>query len=154
MQDYLKTSVQERKLLVKKIGSLSDRVNEAHVRRNSVSPDKLSSDKAEVGTQCAIAQDTKMAETLAGMNVSKATIDKLEDVLSNNEEVKAKLMGMILTTTDEAKNSSEDNGGDTDSLPDPADLIEVELIQPRIGFRISELGKSLSPDADGDDKDR
>ena len=34
---------QERKLLVKKIGCLSQRVNEAHVR-NSVSPDKTSTD--------------------------------------------------------------------------------------------------------------
>ena len=39
LKDYLKTSVQERKMLVKKIGTLNDRVAAAHVRK-SVSPEK------------------------------------------------------------------------------------------------------------------
>ena len=39
LKDYLKTSVQERKMLVKKIGTLNERVNAAHVRK-SVSPEK------------------------------------------------------------------------------------------------------------------
>ena len=41
-----------------------------------------------MGTQCAIAQDAKMAETLAQMNVSKDTIEKLEnDVAKQNEDI-------------------------------------------------------------------
>ena len=39
LKDYLKTSVQERKMLVKKIGTLNDRVAAANVRK-SVSPEK------------------------------------------------------------------------------------------------------------------
>ena len=125
-------------------------MNEAHVRRNSVSPDK--SEAVEVGTQCAIAQDAKMAETLAQMNVSKDTIEKLEDVLSNNEDVKAKLMDLLAESGGSAVDKTESDS--TDSLPDPELMVEFIPDIPRIGFRISELGKSLSPDADGDDKDR
>ena len=103
-----------------------------------------------MGTQCAIAQDAEMAETLSQMNVSKATIEKLEDVLSNNEDVKAKLMGLLAESGAADKTESDS----TDSLPDPELMVEFIPDIPRIGFRISELGKSLSPDADGDDKDR
>ena len=105
-----------------------------------------------MGTQCAIAQDAKMAETLAQMNVSKDTIEKLEDVLSNNEDVKAKLMDLLAESGGSAVDKTESDS--TDSLPDPELMVEFIPDIPRIGFRISELGKSLSPDADGDDKDR
>ena len=66
LRDYLKTSVQERKMLVKKIGTLNDRVAAAHVRK-SVSPEKSTmtdsprvdmsfEDKSfeELGIQCSL----------------------------------------------------------------------------------------------------
>ena len=71
--------------------------------------------------------------------------------MATNDDVKAKLMGMLLV--EETSKESSTNG-DTDSLPDPELMVEFIPDIPRIGFRISELGKSLSPDADGDDKDR
>ena len=132
LKDYLKTSVQERKMLVKKIGSLNERVVEAH-RRKSVSPEKstMTADEpaaaaADFGVQCSLEDVNKIASILSGLNVSKEVIDKLENVLMNNEDVKDKFVDLLVT----ARASSPASCTTDNSLPDPG-LLDFDTFEEK-----------------------
>ena len=123
LKDYLKTSVQERKALVKKIGTLRDRVTEAHVRQ-SVSPEKSTMTEfdrsfEEMGIQCNLLDDnneesnfnqfaheldnevlnedakTSVPPNFNRLNISDDSVARLETILLQNENSKEKIMDLL-----------------------------------------------------------
>ena len=68
------------------------------------------------------------------MNVSDPTIKKLESALANNQDVRAKLFGLLVANPTQRdspqatnkSNSTEEEEDTADSLPDP-ELITVEF---------------------------
>ena len=123
LKDYLKTSVQERKMLVKKIGTLNDRVAAAHVRK-SVSPEKSTmtdSPKVNVsfddrsfedlGIQCSLQNEhtqedpnfDRFASELKDEIVSEnatASVPTLVNNLNMSQEAVAKLESILLENED------------------------------------------------------
>ena len=123
LKDYLKTSVQERKMLVKKIGTLNDRVAAAHVRK-SVSPEKSTmtdspkinisfEDKSyeDLGIQCSLINGKeevdpnfdRFASELKDEIVSEnatASVPSIVNNLNMSQEAVAKLESILLQNDD------------------------------------------------------
>ena len=123
LKDYLKTSVQERKMLVKKIGTLNDRVAAAHVRK-SVSPEKSTmtdSSKINVsfedrsfedlGIQCTLLNGqekvdqnfdrfaSELQDEIVSENAS-ASVPAIVNNLNMSQEAVAKLESILLENED------------------------------------------------------
>jgi hypothetical protein len=123
LKDYLKTSVQERKMLVKKIGTLNDRVAAAHVRK-SVSPEKSTmtdspridisfEDKSyeDLGIQCTLQDEllhedpnfARFASELNGEVLNENANTSVPAIVNNlnmSEEAIARLESILLENED------------------------------------------------------